>query len=816
MATDTASTPIRPATRPLWQIPTFLVGIACLWAMWSYGDRVRPTVAERYNRSLSQLRQALDRMPPDIDQVQLALRKLPGNEPPADLAGQVRFLTGSAYVALAEATTSANEATECWAKAKEQFDQIIDIKQVADADQRRFRYRRARMWANTNAENPQKIIDSITETITSGDDLAEGYRLMADLSAKLPEPDDMKIRDHWRNYLKHAGSRADARTLNQARVKVAELHAKLNEPEEARKVIERVGADAPPEIYASARLLAGKFHLEDEDWNQAVKVGEQVRDMKGASEAQKAQALIQLAEAYQRLNRLKDAEAAAKKSVSVGLQEGRSAAVKMAGIHLAEQTYNLEAAVGDLETAVKGIRSPRDWPSDQVPAAEVRKHGLDAHHKAVAEERWNLALRAAKTLVAVADEAEAQQLVASAHEQLAERQAIDPVRMDDARQHYRSAADAYTTLGRLTSKPSAKGDLMRKAALLHNKGEDRAKAIAVLNELVLKVTDYPDAQAGSAWSELADIYYEANERKNALLAYENAAARPGPAQWHAKVRYAALLVDEEPMKLSLATTMLEEVLAIPEIPQKHKDVHEEALYLLGELLTQAKEWQKAESRLRSALTAYPESKQAIKGRLQFGQCFRYRANLEARKIEGDREKLNEIRNERLQNRRPSHRIDDQIKIEDRIKQTWKNYDEFLKQAYEAIRQAEDELLKQPNPNPELIRRASFYAADCANWLGQYDDCASRYQKLVERYRNKAEELEALRDLHRCCRFAISAAREDKNQANIDRWSAKQNTAYKQLQEALARIPDLVMDGSADVRKRAYWENWLKENTPTRE
>jgi tetratricopeptide (TPR) repeat protein len=273
------------------------------------------------------------------------------------------------------------------------------------------------------------------------------------------------------------------------------------------------------------------------------------------------------------------------------------------------------------------------------------------------------------------------------------------------------------------------------------------------------------------------------------------------------------LANDDLTKVETAISLLEEVAGTTEVAQKQQAVHEECLYLLGELLTRVREWPKAEQRLRSALTAYPDSPKAVKGRLQFGQCFRHRANVEARRIEADRALLAEIKSERVQLKRPSHRIDEYINIEDRINQTWKNYDDFLKQAYETIRQAEEQLAQSPNPEPELLKRASFYAADCANWLGLYDDCATRYAKLVERYRNKVEELEALRDLHRCCSFAIAAANEAKNPTDAERWSVKQGLIFKQLKETYTRIPDREMDNTMDVRKRGYWEQWLKENTP---
>src|SRR5438876_4478836 len=80
MATDPA-----PASRRLWQLPTFLDGLGALFALWHFGDRIRPSLAERYEKAMLALRPAVDRWPPDGDQVRAALRKVADADPPAEM-----------------------------------------------------------------------------------------------------------------------------------------------------------------------------------------------------------------------------------------------------------------------------------------------------------------------------------------------------------------------------------------------------------------------------------------------------------------------------------------------------------------------------------------------------------------------------------------------------------------------------------------------------------------------------------------------------------------------------------------------------------
>ena len=87
MATD-------PAAGRLWQLPTFLVGLAALFALYHAGDRLRPSTTERYERALQALRPADDlehyrRGPGYHDDLMDDLRAMfgrTGDEPLPDLA----------------------------------------------------------------------------------------------------------------------------------------------------------------------------------------------------------------------------------------------------------------------------------------------------------------------------------------------------------------------------------------------------------------------------------------------------------------------------------------------------------------------------------------------------------------------------------------------------------------------------------------------------------------------------------------------------------------------------------------------------------
>ena len=794
MATDPA--PPAPPRR-LWQLPTFLVGLAALVALWNYGPRLRPSVADRFDRAVQALRPAVDRWPPDVDQVQAALRKLPPGDPPPEKAAQVRYLTGSAYVALAEAAPASPEAAEWWALALRDLE-AVPAKGLPVSDQKKLDYRLARTWFHTPGADRTRTIEALTQSVQGGDDPAEGFQLLARLYHDGPTRDEAKERDSLRNYLKHAGPRADARALNEARVRLAALHAKLGEGEEARRVLERVGPEAPPEVYAAARLLLAGYHQAGQDWAAAAGLWEQVRDMKGATDEQRAESRVHLAEAYAKLGRTADAVAAVNDGAADGA-EGPAIRFQRARLRLRDPAAAKDAAVRDLEAAVADVDAARKL----VPPAEARVVCEEAFEKAKAAGEFALAVRAAQVFAKVADGGAEQRLLAEAHAGWA-AVAVG----DEAQEHHRAAAAACEAAGKADPAPAGKGDWLRKAAGLYLKAGDRAKGLAVLGDLTTRLPDYPEDKAGQAWAEMGDAYLAAGDRDQARLAFQNAAGRPGPAQDRARVRCATLAHAVDPAK-GAAATMLEEVAARP-AEGRDAAAHEEAVYLLGEVYLLHQDWAKAGEKLRAALAAYPESVRAPRGHYQFGQVHRHAAYEAAGQMKADRAALDGIKKERLAARQPALKVDEQLKIEDRLERAEKAFQSRMRAAYDEFRKAEEQFPPSPDADPDSVKRAGFWAADCAFWLGEFADGAARCERLRAKYQGHVEELEAGRDLYRCCVFAAEAARDAKDVDASVAWAKRAADARLKVEQALPRVPAAEFDSAAETRKRAYWDGWLAE------
>ena len=113
----------------------------------------------------------------------------------------------------------------------------------------------------------------------------------------------------------------------------------------------------------------------------------------------------------------------------------------------------------------------------------------------------------------------------------------------------------------------------------------------------------------------------------------------------------------------------------------------------------------------------------------------------------------------------------------------KGFQAQMRAAYDEFRKAEELFPTSPDADPDSIKRAGFWAADCAFWLGEFADGATRCEKLRARYQGHVEELEAGRDLYRCCVFAAEAARDAKDAAGAAAWAKRADDARAKVEQA---------------------------------
>ena len=802
MATESA-----PRSRNLWQLPVFLLGAAALAGVWFGRPYWHLTAAQRYERDLTELKQTLDKVPVDPSQVQSLLRKVQGGETPPHLKKQLPYVIGSATVIIAEATSSPEEAAELWKTARKTLEQA-ESAGVADADRSRLRFRLAKTWARTGEPTP-KVIEAITSALNCGDDASEGNRVLAELYLKLDPPDPKKARDCLKEYLAHVmpgRNEQQQRLLNQGRLALGELHTQLGETEEARKVLERIGPDAPPELLIAARTQLAKSYQAEENWSAAIRCLEQASTVHGITAAHKLTVLYHLGEAYLKVGKKKEAVAAFEELRRGSGPEAQASVLRLAGLQLADPGKR-DTAITLLEAALADLTSADKYDNKLLPLKEVRSLYEEAAQKYRVAGSYEHAVRAARAYARIAERGRDRELAAEALQ--AWGQALldkapmaepeeRPRLVEEGTKRIREAAKEWHALAALKKSSIEKGDPLYRAADLYLKAGDQEDALRMLDELGLKVPDFPQDRLAEVWLKKGEVYLSLGNREQARLCFQNGVQigeqHPSPALFKCRIRLAEVVLKSgDPANIARAIADLEKALADPEFAQ-NKALHENALWFIADAFYQQKDYRKAEVRFRTLLDSYPDGQRAVFARFQLGQSYWFIAGQEADRCKAAKKIIDD----------PTTPDDRKIEAQGVYDSSYKQYTDWLKKAAEPFKAVEAALLQGMTSNPklppaeaDLLRKASFAAADCSFFLGEYEDCVLRYDTVAQRYAGTVVQLEALRSMWRCYQYYLQNA-------------AKAANTLTQMRTTYLQLPEAEFDGSTEVRKKEYWQRWFEQ------
>ncbi len=200
----------------------------------------------------------------------------------------------------------------------------------------------------------------------------------------------------------------------------------------------------------------------------------------------------------------------------------------------------------------------------------------------------------------------------------------------------------------------------------------------------------------------------------------------------------------------------------------------------------------------SLFQKFPDSPRALTVQFLLGQCYWNIAKTEAAKCKA----AIKIKDD------PKTTDDRRVEAESQYEASYKLYMDWLKKATEPFQIVESILLKkmadkkQLAPDEtELLRRVSFFSADCAFFSGNYDNALARFDAIVQRYPNTVAHLEALKSMHRIYQDYKQDAK-------------KAVETYVQMRTIFSQpMSDSEFDGSSEVRKREYWDKWFMNHAP---
>lgn len=608
-------------TRRLWQVPAFLVGLAAFLAAWQgwlpIGNADSATV---FLRDLAALRGAGERLSPDtndlkalLDRVAKAAPSFREHEPAA------HFALGSGYVRLAEVTVDPDEAASWWELARQHFAGVKPEQLPDAADQPRLAYRAAKARAALlPANTPPAEIDLIRNLLIctpTGEEAGEGPRLAAELSLRMNPPDLARARMCLIAYIGEAGLGTPPAAIARARLRLSELHLMCGEPDAARKLLEQIRADAPPDVLAPAKAQLARILMSQRDYEGAIRELTQLRAMSGAPPGLRPLAAYTLGVCLLLTNPPDKAAAAGlfeEAAKSDGL-EGPAAEVKLAGLHLQtpEPGKHREAATL-LMKAVKKVPAVADYTNPYLPVSEVQATFELAVQTLLADGAFEAAFKTAEAYGSVAPAGRDREKRA---EVLAAWGTSLPKGGADARVKFAAAADEYVALATARTAATDKADLFRRAAGMYRQAGDPSASIATLEKL-LKMTGLGDDVTGPVWVEYAESLLVANRPNEVMPAFNKAMASGGPVSTATRYRLARQFLDSRHAGLApIGLALLQQIAEAERVGPAEQEVHERALVELAHEHIRAGRFEDAEARLRTQLSRYPTGPEAGLGKL---------------------------------------------------------------------------------------------------------------------------------------------------------------------------------------------------------
>ncbi len=769
-----------PATplpvRQLWQVPAFLLGLAALAGFLV----ARPLWLDPLARARAQLveaRRLLDR-PGAADRAAGLAQAYLEKAGDGGLAGEAHFLLGSARAR--SARDAGGDAPALWREALGHLERAERLG-VPPGDDALLRFRLGLCGSHTGMD-PRRVAELLAGSVQESDDKVEGFRLLGQAYLRLPAPDleaALRANEELRQ-LPLLGEEV----LGPARVEGGELLLRLRRPGEARKVLEKVAPSAPASVLARSRVLRARSHQDEGNWAEAAALWKETLADRLRPPADPGEVRYQLGLCYRRLEQLADAARAWGEGSRTGKGEpAAAAALGLAEVMLAEG--NPVGAVEAFERAARDVHRPEDWKNGLVDLAQARalfERGCEQLRK---NGDFEPAVALAKLYERLAPPGQAALLLGRASEAWAQalqeqapRAGSAPAARDlvgRAASLFRQAGEAYARSAESAAGLRERAQRLWLAAGGYLRGQDAARAAPVLRRF-LELRQGREL-TGEAWYLLAESYRRLGSERDAEAAYRECVKYPGRFAYRA--RFQLSQAELKRGQIDQAVEILEQNIQQLRLDDD-AEAMEKSVFALGGLLFRVRRsYQAARPLLEEAVSKFPDSPAALRGRYELAECYRNLA---------DQQQLNEAMTRSLNPEAREHYK--------------KRHQEWLMAAaghYAELGRA----LSSSGPGGPLAAQEQvevyFNEAECRFKAGQFAEALALYEGLTERFKDRVERLRALAGLARCHAVLELMARHEQRAEQAQEQSARFRDRVAEIRVALKAV---------DADTRQAWERWL--------
>jgi tetratricopeptide (TPR) repeat protein len=763
-------------------LPAFFVGAVALTAVWLTRPLWHDPETTKLHHYLTTARHRLDEPNARPDALILGLSEVWGEiDKHCNLAGEVQFLLGSAYVRLAEERSTENPA-DLWRKARSHLEEAETLG-VRDTDRTRLDYRLAKALSRTQAD-PRSVIARLDRCFDDAEDRFEAYGLLADAYLRLPDP--RAALDATQKQVQLPVP--DERVLAAVRLRQAELLLQLHEPgsrDAARKTLSRISPDAAKEIVARARLVCAWTYVEEQKWDEAAPVLEQIVGDPHGVQADVGLVWYWLGLCRDNLHQTKGAIEAWRKAVPAGGDAAKAAHLYL-GLALV-RTGNFAQGLEEIRTFAAGISKPEDYRNSVVNLAEAQRlleAACQSYQQATmfeaALEVVRIQARFAKTgAVYLVQGRVAEAWAKTIWEKASSLQSVAKRRDEEtaARKRFHEAGGAFEAAADLAADSTVKADGLWRAAECYRQAQDYRLLVAVLDRFI--ALQPPLAQLNEAWFRLGEAHHALGNGTAADTCFRRCIETAGPLRFRARFQLAVSEIErnhlaeaEEQLTMSLQQLRAE----------TDREAHENTLFLLAEVLFRRANYRGAALRWEQALTLYPASANAPLGRFKLGDCYRRLADAE---------------------RQQPHAGDPPDMLEHYRKQ----YAFYLDQAATNYQKVIDALEARRMTGPlaesetSLLRDALFLLAQCRFDRGQYEEAARLNDALAARFQQSYDAFLALKQLYGCQLLVVPLDKPQRDKARA---------TLQRARVLLNRLDDSAFRDRPPIESREDSEKWLKD------
>ncbi|MBN9119138.1 MAG: hypothetical protein J0I06_08255, partial [Planctomycetes bacterium] len=637
MATDTAAPAPPPApadpTKHLWQLPVLLLGIVVFVSTWQGWLRVGAAGPnETFERDVNALRAEYEKAGPDPVELKTRLNKVAGGvETHPELGPLARFHLGSGYVRLAELTAAQDEARGYWMLARQHFELVSDrqLRDPTDVPRLKFRAAKAQAAVGLPPDAPTAEIVLLATVLSNpppGEEAGETHRLVADLALRVNPPNVTQAKLSLTQYLTATGFATPPSSLARARLRLGDLYLYEKDYEQARKWLEQIGADAPPDVLAPAKALLARVLMAEGNFPGAATEWELLRAAPNVHTSLRLTAAYQLAVCKLKLREAEAARPLFEEAARGDGPEAPAAAIQLADLHLRGADPARHRLAADLLAgAVQGVSRPSDYDPSLVPLNELQAAFELALTTLLADGAYEQAQRTAEAYKAVCApgrdrEKRAEVFGAWGTALKKKKDGGDP------KPKFKAAADEFAGLAAFQPKTEGKLDMLRRAASYYRQADEPATAAARLQE-ALKLPEIPEPTLAPLWVELADALLAAGRTDDVLRIF-NKIMSEGDKRLATATRYrlARQFTDtRHPGLVPLGRALFEQIAKQQNVSAAEREYHERALTELANAMIREGNFADAEARLRTQIGLYPNGPEAGLAKLLLGVCLLQRA-----------------------------------------------------------------------------------------------------------------------------------------------------------------------------------------------